>query len=75
MPIKVKLNNLDDWYRAGRGNRLCFYATTDEIQGWLDDYLLPEYRPYRLLTRGGVDVPRARDALELMRAAILECEV
>jgi hypothetical protein len=55
-----------DWRRAGRGEEKQFFATDDEIQGWLSIALPAEYAPYFLISS------EQRDPLvELHKAAWL----
>jgi len=45
----IQQGDIDNWYGCGRGRRLDFYATDDELQEWLLRHLPAEYEPYRLL--------------------------
>jgi hypothetical protein len=49
----INIENLDRWERVGRGRTLQFFATDEEVQGWLVHALPPEYAPYHLV---GVDI-------------------
>jgi len=46
MPI---IEDVDSWFRLGRGHSFEFYATDNEVQEWLLTILSAEYAPYRLV--------------------------
>jgi len=41
--------DVDNWFRIGRGRELQFFATDDEVQSWLLNFLPEEYAPYSLV--------------------------
>jgi len=41
--------DVDSWFRLGRGHGFEFYATDNEVQEWLLTILPAEYAPYRLV--------------------------
>ena len=56
------VEDVDSWFRLGRGHRFEFYATDYEVQAWLLAILPAEYAPYRLVgggfDKGGQDLCR-----------------
>ncbi len=49
------IEDVDSWFRLGRGHGFEFYATDNEVQEWLLTILPGEYAPYRLVRADSIN--------------------
>lgn len=45
----IPCSELSEWHRPGKGRELQFFATNEELTGWLQHELPDKYQPYELV--------------------------